>query len=582
MENQVKTSTENKEQQLKKLSKMTMIRSLLPIAGLIIIFLMFNALTNFRMMNNLPLVLSQVYVTMISATGVFFIMTMGGLDFSQGSILGIASIVVCMVSKTSIPLAIVAGIAVGAAIGAINGYFYVYRKIKSFIVTICTMFLFRGFIKYLTTNAPVAGSAMLINFDSTELKLACTLVVLIIGFILFRFTKFGTYLKAIGAGEKAAMFSGIRTDRMKFLIYTLAGAITGFAAFINVIKVGSVTSSGGNQLETQILIALVLGGMPISGGAKVRFENIIGVGFDKNPDGSLKYTKEGAHSQPRICFHEDITGKEITTTLQTRVKELPNVEIREYTVMTDILVEKGICTGILAKNADGDILKIHAKDTVLATGGIGGLYKHSTNFPSLTGDGLDVAKKHGVRLEHLDYVQIHPTSLYSKKPGRSFLISESTRGEGAVLLNGKGERFVDELLPRDVVTQAIEKEMEKEGSDHVWLSFEAVPEETIRGHFPHIYEECLKEGYDITKEPAPVVPAQHYFMGGIYVDHFSETTMNHLYAVGETSCNGVHGKNRLASNSLLESLVFAERAAGKIAGREDEEYESNYDAACCG
>ena len=275
MENQVKTSTENKEQQLKKLSKMTMIRSLLPIAGLIIIFLMFNALTNFRMMNNLPLVLSQVYVTMISATGVFFIMTMGGLDFSQGSILGIASIVVCMVSKTSIPLAIVAGIAAGAAIGAINGYFYVYRKIKSFIVTICTMFLFRGFIKYLTTNAPVAGSAMLINFDSTELKLVCTLVVLIIGFILFRFTKFGTYLKAIGAGEKAAMFSGIRTDRMKFLIYTLAGAITGFAAFINVIKVGSVTSSGGNQLETQILIALVLGGMPISGGAKVRFENII-------------------------------------------------------------------------------------------------------------------------------------------------------------------------------------------------------------------------------------------------------------------------------------------------------------------
>ena len=275
MENQVKTSTENKEQQLKKLSKMTMIRSLLPIAGLIIIFLMFNALTNFRMMNNLPLVLSQVYVTMISATGVFFIMTMGGLDFSQGSILGIASIVVCMVSKTSIPLAIVAGIAVGAAIGAINGYFYVYRKIKSFIVTICTMFLFRGFIKYLTTNAPVSGSATLINYDSTGFKVACTVVVLIIGFILFRFTKFGTYLKAIGAGEKAAMFSGIRTDRMKFLIYTLAGAITGFAAFINVIKVGSVTSSGGNQLETQILIALVLGGMPISGGAKVRFENII-------------------------------------------------------------------------------------------------------------------------------------------------------------------------------------------------------------------------------------------------------------------------------------------------------------------
>lgn len=275
MENQVKTNTDQKEQQLKKISKMSMIRALLPIAGLIIIFLLFNVLTNFRMMKNLPLVLSQVYVTMIAATGVFFIMTMGGLDFSQGSILGIASIVVCMLSKTSIPLAIVGGIVAGAAIGAINGYFYVYRKIKSFIVTICTMFLFRGFIKYLTTNAPVAGSAKLINFDSTGLKVACTVLILVVGFVLFRFTKFGTYLKAIGAGEKAAMFSGIRTDRMKFWIYVLAGAITGFAAFINVIKVGSVTSSGGNQLETQILIALVLGGMPISGGAKVRFENII-------------------------------------------------------------------------------------------------------------------------------------------------------------------------------------------------------------------------------------------------------------------------------------------------------------------
>ena len=275
MENQVKTNTDQKEQQLKKISKMSMIRALLPIAGLIIIFLLFNVLTNFRMMKNLPLVLSQVYVTMIAATGVFFIMTMGGLDFSQGSILGIASIVVCMISKTSIPLALVGGIVAGAVIGAINGYFSVYRKIKSFIVTICTMFLFRGFIKYLTTNAPVAGSAKLINFDSTGLKIACTVLILAIGFVLFRFTKFGTYLKAIGAGEKAAMFSGIRTDRMKFWIYVLAGAITGFAAFINVIKVGSVTSSGGNQLETQILIALVLGGMPISGGAKVRFENII-------------------------------------------------------------------------------------------------------------------------------------------------------------------------------------------------------------------------------------------------------------------------------------------------------------------
>lgn len=264
-----------KNERTLKFYEMPIFRALLPVAGLIIVFLTFNILTDFRMMQKLPLVLSQLYVTMISAMGVFFIMTMGGLDFSQGSILGISSIVVCMLSKVSIPLAIFGGIAAGAAIGAINGYFYVNRKIKSFIVTICTMFLFRGFIKYLTTEAPVGGAPELINLDSTTLKVVCTAVVLIIGFILFRFTKFGTYLKAIGAGEKAAMFSGIRTDKMKFLIYVLAGAITGFAAFVNVIKVGSVTSSGGNQLETQILIALVLGGMPISGGAKVRFENII-------------------------------------------------------------------------------------------------------------------------------------------------------------------------------------------------------------------------------------------------------------------------------------------------------------------
>lgn len=269
------TKTVSKEEELKKLSRMAMLRRVLPIVGLVVVFILFNVLTDGRMMSSMNLVLSQVYVTMISAMGVFFIMTMGGLDFSQGSILGLASIVVCIVSKQNIPLAIVAGILTGAAIGAINGFFYVNRKIKSFIVTICTMFLFRGIIKYLTTDAPVGGSALLINYDTTTLKLACTVVILAIGFVAFRYTKFGTYLKAIGAGEKAAKFAGIRTDKMKFLMYVLAGAITGFAAFINVIKVGSVTASGGNQLETQILIALVLGGMPISGGAKVRFENII-------------------------------------------------------------------------------------------------------------------------------------------------------------------------------------------------------------------------------------------------------------------------------------------------------------------
>ena len=269
------TKEVSREQELKKRSNMSLIRSLLPVAGLVIVFIIFNALTKGNMIRSMSLVMSQIYVTMIASTGVFFIMTMGGLDFSQGSILGMASIVVCMLSKYNIYLAILAGIATGAAIGAINGFFYVNRKIKSFIVTICTMFLFRGIIKYLTSSAPVAGSAKLVLMNNDRLKLICTLVVVVIALIAFNFTRFGISLKAIGAGEKAAKFAGIKTDRMKFLIYMLAGAITGFAAFINVIKVGSVTASGGNQLETQILIALVLGGMPISGGAKARYMNVI-------------------------------------------------------------------------------------------------------------------------------------------------------------------------------------------------------------------------------------------------------------------------------------------------------------------
>lgn len=309
----------------------------------------------------------------------------------------------------------------------------------------------------------------------------------------------------------------------------------------------------------------------------------LGVRFDRNPDGTLQYTKEGAHSRPRICFHEDITGREITTRLLEQVRSLPYVTIMEYTVMTDILTVGNHCTGIVATSSDGELLYIHAHDTVMATGGIGGLYEHSTNYPCLTGDALKIARKHGIELEHPDYVQIHPTSLYSEKPGRSFLISESARGEGAVLLNQKGKRFVNELLPRDAVTRAILQEMEKEGTNHVWLSFAAVPPDTIQKHFPHIYEKCLEEGYDITRQPVPVVPAQHYFMGGVHVDSNSETTMKHLYAVGETSCNGVHGKNRLASNSLLESLVFAERAAAHMADRKEgkKNHESSYHAACC-
>ena len=300
-------------------------------------------------------------------------------------------------------------------------------------------------------------------------------------------------------------------------------------------------------------------------GSQDVIHDLIGYGVDfAKEDGKLLYTREGAHSRPRILFHEDITGKEITSKLLAQIKTRKNIQIMEYTTMTDILISHGACAGIEAETSDHKKIYIHADQTIFASGGIGGRYKHSTNFPHLTGDAIDIAKKHGSRLEHLDYVQIHPTTLYSKKPGRRFLISESVRGEGALLYDKNGNRFVDELLPRDVVTKAIQEQMKKDGTDHVWLSLEKIPKEIILSHFPNIYQHCLEEGYDATKEWIPVVPAQHYFMGGIWVDSDSHASMPNLYAVGETSCNGVHGKNRLASNSLLESLVFAKRAARKI------------------
>lgn len=285
-----------------------------------------------------------------------------------------------------------------------------------------------------------------------------------------------------------------------------------------------------------------------------------GVDFEKEENHYL-YTREGAHSRPRILYHKDETGKEITTNLLKEVEKQKNITILEKCTMVDMICEDNECFGIIAQDKEGKYLPIYANYTVLATGGIGGLFEHSTNFRHLTGDSLALAIKHNVCLQHIDYIQIHPTTFYSKEEGRKFLISESVRGEGAILLNAKRERFVDELLPRDVVTQAIFEEMKKEGSKHVWLSLENIPAEDIKSHFPNIYEYCLKEGYDITKEPIPVVPSQHYFMGGIMVDTYSKTSMKRLYAVGETACNGVHGKNRLASNSLLESLVFARRAA---------------------
>ena len=301
-----------------------------------------------------------------------------------------------------------------------------------------------------------------------------------------------------------------------------------------------------------------------------------GVEFEKK-DGEFVFTKEGAHSNNRILFHADVTGKEITSKLLARAKERENITLMAHTTMVDWVCQDNVCYGIVVADMDGKTTAIQADVTVLACGGLGGVYQHSTNYKHISGDALALAMYHNVKLENCDYVQIHPTTLYTKQGGRSFLISESVRGEGAVLRDKDGNRFTDELQPRDVVSKAIFDKMKAQGTEHVWLDFSPIPKEEILNHFPNIYQRCKEAGYDPLTDYVPVVPAQHYFMGGIYVDKDSKTTMEQLYAVGETSCNGVHGRNRLASNSLLESLVFAKRAAHDIANTDSFKKPADFD-----
>lgn len=286
-----------------------------------------------------------------------------------------------------------------------------------------------------------------------------------------------------------------------------------------------------------------------------------GVLFDKDKDGGFEYTREGAHSTYRILHHKDVTGKEITNKLLNNVRERDNITLCEFTKMLDLIIEDNSCKGVVLVDGVNDMTKaVYAREVVLATGGIGGLFAHSTNFRHITGDSFALALRHGVELENINYIQIHPTSLYEVNKNRKFLISESVRGEGGILLNKAGERFVDELLPRDVVTEAIRKQMEIDGRPYVMLSIKHMPKEEILRRFPNIYRHCMEVGYDLSVEDIPVTPAQHYLMGGIMADTYGRTSVKNLFAVGETACNGVHGANRLASNSLLESLVFAERA----------------------
>ncbi len=282
--------------------------------------------------------------------------------------------------------------------------------------------------------------------------------------------------------------------------------------------------------------------------------------FEKE-NNTLKYTKEGSHSTNRILYHKDITGKEITSKLITKVKKHNNITILENTEMINILDNKNTCYGIVVKQ-NNNVFNIKADYTIFATGGIGGLFNHSTNYSHIKGDSLNIALNKNIDTKDIDYIQIHPTTFYSKEKGRRFLLTESLRGEGAILLNKNKERFTNELNPRDIVTKDIYNQMKKDKTDYVYLSLEKV--NNILEHFPNIYNYCLKHNIDITKDLIPVVPSQHYHMGGIKVDYKSRTSMKHLYAIGEVSCNGVHGKNRLASNSLLESLVFSKIAATDI------------------
>lgn len=289
----------------------------------------------------------------------------------------------------------------------------------------------------------------------------------------------------------------------------------------------------------------------------------LGADFEKDENGVL-FTKEGAHEINRIVYHKDITGKHVEDILLENVKRRKNIKIIEECEMVDIYHRDNRCIGALF-NKEGETLSIYAKVVILATGGIGGLFKKSTNERIITGDSIGIAIRNNIEIKDLSYIQIHPTTFFSKKSEeKRFLISESVRGEGGKLLNCNGERFVDELLPRDIVSKKIYEEMKKTNSNNVFLDVSFMEKSFLQKRFPNIYNKCLEEGIDISKEPIPVAPAQHYFMGGIKVNLNGKTSMENLYAFGETSCTGVHGANRLASNSLLEALVFSRRGALEI------------------
>ncbi len=295
----------------------------------------------------------------------------------------------------------------------------------------------------------------------------------------------------------------------------------------------------------------------------------MGTMFDRE-DGKLALTKEGAHSKRRILHaNGDATGAEIVRALSEVAKNNKRITILENHFTIDLMTHQGECIGAIVMRPEGERVFIRAKATILSTGGAGQLYRYTTNPEIATGDGMAMAYRAGAYIKDVEFIQFHPTALFYPGAPR-FLISEAVRGEGAVLRNINGERFMQkyhpqkELAPRDIVARAIVSEMEETGSTYVYLDITHESEELIKNRFPTIYKECLRYGLDMVTDWIPVAPAAHYIMGGIKTDTNGETATPRLFSCGEVSCTGVHGANRLASNSLAEALVFGKRIADKL------------------
>ncbi|MGV3530042.1 MAG: L-aspartate oxidase [Flavisolibacter sp.] len=304
-----------------------------------------------------------------------------------------------------------------------------------------------------------------------------------------------------------------------------------------------------------------------------------GAQFDKDPEGDYKLGKEGGHSEFRILHHKDVTGKEMERALLEAVKRAPNIHIIHHCFVIDIITQHHLgylvtkstldvqCYGVYLLNARSNrIEKILSKVTLLATGGCGQVYRTTTNPSIATGDGVAMVYRAKGRIENMEFIQFHPTALYEYgKRGQAFLITEAVRGDGGILRNVNGEAFMErydprkDLAPRDIVARAIDNEMKVTGSEYVYLDCRHMNMENFKEHFPNIYEKCLSIGIDVAKQMIPVAPAAHYMCGGIKVDEWGRSSIRHLYACGECSSTGLHGANRLASNSLLEAMVFAHR-----------------------